>query len=294
MLIDSWVTMKKQWTVIEVINRGTEYLSNKNIESPRLNIELLLSDMMNISRLEIYTQFDKPLTEEEVDIINHRCQRRSKREPLQYIIGRHQFIDLNLKIDKRALIPRPETELLADLASKWLFDKKIDADVLDIGTGSGCIALYLAKKSPRSNIVGLDYSEDSIALAKENAIINAIDNVQFYQTDILKVQPKKKYDLVVSNPPYISEKDYAELESELFFEPKIALSDGGDGFGFYRRFTELFDNIIKPNGSFIIEIGFGQEKEIIGMFENTSFDIELIEDYSGKFRFILGLKNFSN
>lgn len=282
--------MKKYPVILDVVRNGTEYLAAKGIESPRLNIELLLCDVLNIERISIYTQHDKPLNDDELAKLREYTRRRALREPLQYILQKQSFVDLDIRLNSNVLIPRPETELLADKAVSILKSMQGSPSVLDIGTGSGCIAIYIAKHCSNCTVTAIDVSQEAINTAEENARINSVDNISFFVSDILKVTPKKKYDLIVSNPPYISEKDYSELEAELMFEPKNALSDFGDGLAFYRRYADFFGNILNDNGSFLLEIGAGQSDEVKALFLAKKFDVILLSDYAGIPRIVVGRK----
>lgn len=280
--------MKKTWTIIDIVRTGTDFLEKNKIESPRLNVELLLCKVMNLTRLDIYIKFDKPLSEDELSELRGLIDRRRHGEPLQYLLGSQQFINLNLTTDSRALIPRPETEILAELAGNYIKNSGIASpNILDIGTGTGALAIFLAKMFPEANVVGLDVSPDAISLATENAKREQTTNLTFHQADILKVQPKKIYDLVVSNPPYISTEDYNNLAVELKHEPRIALCDEGDGLGFYRRYADVFPSIVGE--SFFVECGAGQATEISAMFEKK-FIVEIHRDYAGIERIVSGCK----
>ncbi len=284
--------MKKIWTILDIIRWGTDYFAKAEIESPRLNIELIICETLQLRRLDLYTKFDRPFSEAELASLKQMAVRRHDREPLQYLLGKQSFIDIELLLDKRALVPRPETELLAEKAGKIVSTivSKNDAaaNVIDLGTGTGAIALYVAKHSPLSQVTAIDISQDAIDLARSNADMNEITNVSFFCSDILIVTPKKKYNLIVSNPPYISAVDYVDLEKELMFEPKIALTDEADGLTFYRRYAEIFSDMLSAEGEFLLEIGFGQAEEIIEMFADEIFHLEYIKDYAGIERILHG------
>lgn len=278
----------KIWTIIDMIKWGTEFFEKKNIEAPRLNIELLLCHALNAERINLYTKFDKPLAESELACIKELVVRRAENEPLQYITGYSDFFNVKIKIDKRALIPRPETEILVETACKQ-FPENSNIKILDIGCGSGCIALALAKYYSNSNVTGLDISNDSIALSKENKEYTKISNVNFFEADILKVCPKQKYDIVVSNPPYICSNDMATLPKDVLnYEPHTALTDGKDGLTFYKRFAEIFQLILNDNSVFILEISYLQKEDMYEIFKD--FNIEVIEDYSHIGRVVVGRK----
>lgn len=282
--------MNKIWTIIDIVRWGTEFFGKHGIESARLNIELILCDVLKMQRLELYTKYEKPIADNELEVLRDFVKRRAKREPLQYILSKQSFIDLELKLNSNVLIPRPETELLAEKAVSILSEMPDSPTVLDIGTGSGCIAIYIAKHAPHAQVTAIDISADAIESAKQNAELNSVENISFFQTDILQVTPKKKYDLIVSNPPYIAETDYTALEAELFFEPKIALSDFGDGYAFYRRFAEFFGQIMHGHSTFLLELALGQDTTVQEFFSEKGFETEMINDYSNIPRIIYGRK----
>lgn len=278
---------KKEWTIIDIIRWGEDYFRNKGIESPRLNIELLVCNILHIDRIDIYTKFDKPLNENELLSIRNVIKRRLKREPLQYIFGKADFFGAEFMLNPSVLIPRPETELLTDMAYRMI-SKYNFKSILDIGVGSGCIAVSLAKRFPNSIFTGLDISEKALAIAFENAQINCLNNLDFKKLNILSQKPQSKYDMIISNPPYISRQDYLQLEQDVLdFEPRSALTDELDGLTFFRRYAEIFCDILLPNGIFLLEIGVGQAKEVTELF-SQNFDMEVTEDFSRIERFVVG------
>ncbi len=279
---------EKEWSLLDIVAWGSEYFYEKGIESPRLNIELLLCHALNLSRVEIYTQFDKPLTKEELTQIRELVIKRAKRVPLQYIIGYTQFYGLKFDLNESILIPRPETEQLVDLVLKQRKSKS-HVTILDIGTGSGCIAITLAKELPESKVFGIDISHDAINIAKSNAESNDVQNIEFLIFDILKKIPRKhRFDLIVSNPPYIPENEYRELEPEVHKEPKIALVAGEDGLLFYRRFAGILPYIMNPGGEFFFEIGENQKEALEKVFNKFEFVTIFAKDWSDKERYMQG------
>jgi release factor glutamine methyltransferase len=279
---------KRIWTIIDIIRWGADFFEKKGIESPRLTTELILSHILGYSRLEIYSNYDKPLTGEELAKVKDAALRRAAHEPLQYILGITEFMGLPIILSGKSLIPRPETELLVDIAVKNSGLRE-GLSVLDIGCGSGCISIALAKMLPSSNIIGIDISDDAINDSKLNAQANEVNNVAFFKSDILKVTPKRKYDIVVSNPPYISKEEFDKLEPEVNkFEPKDSLTDNADGFTFFRRFAELFPLILNENGVFYTEIGYKQSEVVTELFENKGFITKVYKDLAGIDRIVEG------
>jgi len=280
----------KIWTVLELVKWGSDYFGQKGIESPRLNIELLLCDVLSIDRIGIYTHFDQPLQKHELDILRNYVIRRGKREPLQYILKNVNFCGIPLLVQKGVLIPRPETEILVNEALKR-FEKQ-DYLVADLGTGSGCIALSIAKQCPDAKVYAYDLSEDALAVARLNAQNNSLTNIDFQQIDILKTIPENiKFNFIISNPPYVELEEYNALQPEVKnYEPDFALTDNSDGLTFYRRYAQIFPEILSENGTFMLEIGYGQSDKIIDIFSTTQYSIEFIKDLSGINRIAHGKK----
>lgn len=280
--------MEKIWTILDVVNWGTEYFGTKGVDSPRLTIELLVCEVLNIDRINIYSNYDKPLIKEELDMLHSMIVRRAKREPIQYIIGKTDFLDLEIKVNNNVLIPRPETELLVDFVINSIDDKDKRYRILEIGTGSGCIALQLGKSLPNSRIMATDISEKAINVALDNACDNAIENVIFKVSDIMNELPDdRRFDIVVSNPPYIPKNDYVDLEPEVKdFEPSFALTDAGDGLSFYHRFAEIFGNLLTEDGMAFLELDSNNADMIQELFFNSGFVTFLKNDLSSQKRFI--------
>jgi release factor glutamine methyltransferase len=282
-------------TVLELINLSTDYLTKKEIESPRLNAELLLAGILNCKRLELYLMFDKPLGEEEVVKYREYLKRRGAYEPLQYIIGDVEFYGLTFNVNPSVLIPRQETEILIETLIEKT-GKETVCNILDIGTGSGIIAISLAKHLINSTLTAVDISGEAIKTAEENSVLNNVEaKIKFIEKDILNgsFEEADKFDVVVSNPPYISEKDYSELQKEITgFEPKIALTDFEDGYRFYKAITQKAKDLLQPGGVLAYEIGLGQAEEVKKIMEQSGYKNILIKkDYLDIERVIMGENN---
>ena len=280
-------------TVLEAINRSTEFLEKKNIESPRTNAEHLLAHVLKCKRLDLYLAFDRPLKEDETDIYREFIVRRGKREPLQYIIGSVEFFGLEFKVNPSVLIPRPETEVLVEKVLESV-NKEDSLKILDIGTGSGNIAVSLAKNLSNSTLTAIDISEDAIKVAKENSELNNINGqISFYKIDFVNEQGfnESNFDLIVSNPPYVSSEDYTELAPELKnHEPKFALTDNNDGLNFYREISKKAKASLNKNGKLFFEVGMGQAEEVKNILLNNGFSaIEIFKDYSNIDRIVKGV-----
>ncbi|MGA7839135.1 MAG: peptide chain release factor N(5)-glutamine methyltransferase [Ignavibacteriaceae bacterium] len=282
-------------TVLDAINLSADYLKKKNIESPRINAEHLLSHVLKRKRLELYLSFDKPLNEDETNLYRELIRRRGTSEPLQYILGSVEFYGLEFRVTRDVLIPRPETEILVEKIIES-FDKNSQLKILDIGTGSGNIAISLAKNFNNAEVKGIDVSGEALTIAKENSRLNDVNgNVKFGILDVLNqnITSEVKYDVIVSNPPYVSVKEYPDLRPELnVYEPRIALTDENDGLNFYRAISEKSKNILKKDGQIFFEIGQGQCEEIKNILERNKFsDIKIFKDYSDIERVITGVLN---
>ncbi len=281
-------------TLLESIELSAEYLKNNEIESPRLNAELLLANVLNCKRLELFLRFDQPLAEEEKNIYRTNLKRRAQNEPLQYIVGNTSFYGLEFSVNKSVLIPRPETEILVEQIINSHKNGQVKK-ILDIGHGSGCISITLAKYFPNAEVVGIDISTDAQEIAIKNAENLNILNVQFEIADILNSISGKMFsdaDIIVSNPPYVSKSEYETLQDEIIkYEPQIAVSDNGDGLLFYKRIVELCKNNMKKGAVLYFEIGAGQSNSVMEILEQNDFDeINIIADYANINRVISGMK----
>lgn len=281
-------------TVLESINLSADYLTKKGIESPRLNAELMLAHILNCKRFDLYLRFDQPLTEIETVQYREALRRRGEFEPLQYITGRVEFYGIELKVNKSVLIPRPETELLVDAILK-LSDKSAKLKILDIGSGSGNIPIALAKNLPEAELVAIDISDEALEIAKENAVSNLLENrISFFKMDALtnNLDFPHKFDIIVSNPPYVSAEDFTGLQKEIIeYEPKQAVTDNSDGLEFYRNISSKTKEILNDGGKLFFEIGMDQAADVETILKNNSFnDISIIKDYAGIERVIYGSK----
>jgi release factor glutamine methyltransferase len=283
--------MNKIWRIIDIIKWAEPFLDEKGVDSPRLTIELLLAEVLQIKRLDLYLKFDQPLLEDELEKIRAGVKRLAKNEPLQYIIGHTEFYGLKIITQPGVLIPRPETEQLVEMIVLENKDNP-PTSILDIGTGSGCIALSLAKAFPQVEVFAIDVSDEAIKIAENNQRINKISNIKFFNLNILEKIPKKIFPLIVSNPPYIASNEIETLDKKVKdYEPNIALSDLDDGFTFYRRFSEIFQNMLEGNGKFYLELNEEKTEIIEEIFKNNSYAFQIRKDYFGKKRFLVGNLN---
>ena len=281
--------MPKKWRIIDLINWAEVYFRQKNFKNPRIEIELIIRFVLNIKRIDIYLNFDRPLIQKELELIKKSIKRRLKREPIQYITNSSEFYGIEYFVNNRVLIPRPETETLIELALKKLRRVK-NPKILDIGTGSGCIAITMAMQNVDCDVIGIDISDNAIKVANKNKDKHNLNNVKFFNMNILNHIPDERFDLIISNPPYISENEFSNIMEDVRdYEPKIALTDYSDGLIFYRRFSKIAKHIIKEQGRMILEVGLGSHpRKAKDIFINQGFsNAKLLKDFNGDYRILL-------
>ena len=283
--------MPKVWRIVDLIQWSESYFRDKSHQNPRLEIEWMLRSLLNCERLDLYMRFDEPLSGSQLSTLRGWVKRRSKNEPLQYITESCEFFGREFFVDTRVLIPRPETERLIDEAIKSIKHVR-SPNILDIGTGSGCIAITLAKEIKNSNVIGIDKSIGSLQVSKKNSTELNVENVTFFEMDILHQYPKEKFDLVISNPPYVPKSEMSGLMNDVKdFEPEIALTDFDDGLTFYKRISKIIPHILKDDSSCILELGIGNHPEnVLSIFKQSGYsNLETINDYNGDKR-VLSIK----
>lgn len=273
---------QKTWRVIDLINWGEQYFSDNEFDNPRKEIEILLQDILDCNRVDLYLRFEESLATTQLVKLREGVHRRKNREPLQYITGKAGFYNLILNVTSDVLIPRPESERLVEILLE-IVDKNSNISILDIGTGSGCLALALGQELPNARVTGIDNSAKAIELAILNAETLKINNVNFMQIDLFENNIEGKYDVVMSNPPYIPKKEIEVLMPDVKnFEPLSALTDSADGLTFYHKISEISDEIVNSNGWLFLEVGLGEHpKKAMQLFLNEKFkNVELIKDYN--------------
>ncbi|HEY1170836.1 MAG TPA: peptide chain release factor N(5)-glutamine methyltransferase [Verrucomicrobiae bacterium] len=279
-------------TVLEVIQRSAEFLQRKQVESPRLQAELLLAHVLKMARLKLYLNFERALKPEEEAAMRELVQRRGKREPLQHLVGSVNFCGYELAVSRDVLIPRPETETLAELA--WTYINGLpegDLRALDLGTGSGCLPITIALKSPRVAFDTVDISAAASALARKNAEKHQLNGrVKFLEGDLFApLSQGQRYHLIISNPPYIEAAEIETLEPEVKdFDPRVALDGGADGLEFYHRLAKEGSVWLVAGGRLMAEFGEGQGPAIQKIFEDHGWAVHGLEkDLSGRERFVI-------
>ena len=276
-------------TVLEIIKKTTDFFAAKGIESARLNAELLIGHALGLKRMALYLQFERLLTEPELEKIRPLVRRRGQREPLQYITGETQFHGLTLKVDRRALIPRPETELLVEVAAGACATPP--ARVLDLGTGGGAIALALAKIFSAAVVTALDSSEEALALARENAVATAFtERVAFLQSNWFERLPANaRFELIVANPPYLSAEETAQTTPEVHaHEPRGALISADGGLADLRAIIGGAPRFLVPGGLLAVETGIAQHAGLLPLAREAGFArTESRQDLTGRERYVL-------
>lgn len=290
-------TAKKTWSLLELVTWGTSYLTEKGFDDPRLNIELLLAHILQLQRIQLYTNFDRPLSENELARFKELLKRRLSREPLQYILGEAEFMGLKFVVDQRVLIPRPDTEVLVDSVIhkiKNTFSLSDGVRILDIGTGSGCIAVSLAKLLSNVTVTAIDISSEALDLARMNSEKNGIqEKITFLRSDVFTHRfDEPKYHCIVSNPPYISNEEYELLPPDVKeYEPRTALADESDGLMFYGEIARKAESILVDNGFVAVEHAYDQSERVQIIFREFGFkNISTIKDYGGNFRCVIAEK----
>ena len=276
-------TSENNCRVIDLIGWTEKYFLSKGLENGRNTGEILIQHLLDCKRVELYFGSEKQLTQDTIKTFHSWIQRLIKNEPLQYITGTIEFYGLELMITPAVFIPRPETERVVDIALQIL-KTVISPKILDVGTGSGCIAIALANELPEASVTGIDIDPNMLKLAQKNADLHKINNIIFKQMDIQKEIPKESYNLIVSNPPYIPLNEISDLEKNIKdFEPHIALTDGADGLTFYHRLASVASKILHSNGYLIMEVGQGNHpQKALKLFKNNAFaSNKLIQDYNG-------------
>ncbi len=275
-------------TVLEVLHSTAAYFKKRNVGSPRLNAEHLLAHSLGRKRIEIYLEFERVLEEAELAPLRELVRRRGQGEPLQHLLGTVEFCGLTFLCDKRALVPRPETEELVELLIAECRLLNGGWRILDVGTGSGVIALSLASKLPQAEVHALDVSQEALALARENAArLSLTGRVQFLQSDLM-LYVNHVYDVIVANLPYVPAADRATLSREVLHDPETALFGGETGDETIRRLIATAPPHLTPGGLLALEIGIGQAEGLASFLAEQNYhDISQRQDYAGVTRFLL-------
>ncbi|MFC1857326.1 peptide chain release factor N(5)-glutamine methyltransferase [Thermodesulfobacteriota bacterium] len=288
------MTIKSQWTILELLNWTTAYFKSHNIEDPRASAEILLSHALQLRRIDLYLQYDQPLGVNELASFKSLIRRRTRREPAAYIVGTKEFWSLDLFVTGDALIPRPETECLVERALVWLPENADTSakTILELGTGSGAISISLANHRPLHFFFASDVSAEAVRLAKKNARAHQLDKrIRFFCGDwFTPVNRRGSYfDMIISNPPYIATRAIKSLEPEIRkYEPELALNGGPDGLKALRHIISRAYIYLSPQGVLLIEMGYDQKDDIAEIIEACGQyeDVVFFKDYSGHDRVV--------
>jgi len=274
---------------LELINKGSKQLRNKKIFSHRLDSEILLSKVLKKKREEVLINLDQKITLQKINQFNKLLERRSSKEPIAYILKEKEFWGKNFYVNKSTLIPRPETELMVEKIIRIF--KSRDINILDIGTGTGCILLSILSDMKNSRGIGIDISHQAVKIAKENSKkLKLAERVKFFTRSLAEIN-HHKFDLIVSNPPYIMRKDLKNLDDDIRkFEPKLALDGGNDGLDVIKKVIYKAKRILKIKGMLALEIGNEQFKKVSKILRKNKFKTKLlVKDYRENVRCILSI-----
>lgn len=287
-----------EWTIQKLLNWIIDYFNERKIDSPRLSAELLLSHVLQLKRIDLYTQFDKSVPKEKLDVLHELVKRASRHEPVNYLTGKIEFFSIEFEISPACMIPRPETELLVERAIAFLRSRSEKKLVCDLCTGCGCIAIAVAKNVPDVDIIATDISDAALNVAAKNIEKNNLKNrIKLLCGDLFDpLIPQldiSKFDLIVCNPPYVSSYEYEALGRNVKdYEPKIALYAGDDGLDTYRKITEKVCDFLNAGAALILEIGYSQGPAVRELLEKTTcFEkIKIEKDYQNNDRIVTALK----
>ncbi|MCD6472057.1 peptide chain release factor N(5)-glutamine methyltransferase [Candidatus Aerophobetes bacterium] len=298
---------KDVWTIKKVLDWTAKYFKKEGVENSRLNAEILLAYLLKKTRLDLYLQFDQPLSSSELTSFRNLIIRRSQHIPLSYITGEKDFMDFKFKVSPDVYIPRPETEILVEEATKVIKNLKLKADkesnsskgiiVVDLGTGCGNIAISLARELKNGKVYAIDISSSALSIAIKNAkLCNTEKKIEFLLGDLFtpleKMDLKGKVDLIVSNPPYVTTKEMDSLPLEVKKEPRIALEGGEDGLNFYKKIIQKSPQFLNKGGVLALEIGYSQAKKVKELFsaQKKFHSLQFISDYEGKQRIVFAVR----
>lgn len=274
------MTTNDKWTIQKLLNWVADYLKNKGIDSPRLSAELLLSYVLGLKRIELYTQFEKIVTEQQLDKLHDLVERAGKHEPIAYLAGKTEFYSLELEITTDCMIPRPETESLAERAIEFLRSRNGKQFVCDLCTGSGCIAVAIARNYPDCRIIATDICDAALSVAAKNVEKHGLkEKIKLLCGDLFDpIVPHldvEKFDLIVCNPPYVSASEFEKLGKNVKdYEPKLALFAGDEGLDIYRRIVERVEQFLKPDAALMLEIGYSQGQAVKELLEQAGIFAE--------------------
>lgn len=273
----------------EILQKGTEFLQASGNLNARMEAQMILSEVTGKTKEWFVTHFDEVISEKESEAFYTIIEKRAKGEPLQYLLGYTYFMGLRFLVNENVLIPRADTEILVESVIQRI-EKEKKVKLLDLCTGSGCIAISLKKYLEKAEIFASDISKKALETAKKNAFENQVA-VEFILSDRFQKIPDIKFDAIVSNPPYLTESEMTELQKEVMYEPKLALAGGRDGLDFYREIAEKAKTYLRDGGILAFEIGFRQADAVSAVLSEQNYrEIEVLKDYSGNQRVVISKK----
>ncbi|RNC28897.1 MAG: Release factor glutamine methyltransferase [Candidatus Dichloromethanomonas elyunquensis] len=276
---------------INVLKKGTNYLESKGIIDARADADLLLASVRGTTRDKLYLDLNREISFSEEEQFQGLLRQRGEREPLAYLLKNREFMGLEFYVDRNVLIPRPETELLVEkvLDLKTNYFRNKSAYILDLGTGSGAVAVAASFYWPKAQVLGTDVSEKALMVAEKNALAHYV-RVEFRLGDLFKPVSGEKFDIIISNPPYVAEEEYEQCSPEVKNEPSLALIGGKDGLDFYRRIADEAEYYLKPGGVIILEIGCSQGEAVKGLFTLRGYKTFIFLDFAGHDRIVTAKK----
>jgi release factor glutamine methyltransferase len=279
------------WTVGELVKWATDDFKNRGIEQPRLDAEVIVAFTLGVNRTQLILDRDRPLEERELTRLRELVKRRRGREPVAYLRGEREFYGRLFKVDRRVLIPRPDTEALVETALARTRAASMHARALDLCTGSGCVAITLGRERPTTRVLGIDISDDALAVARENVLRLGAYNVAFRKSD-LYAEVGGPFELITANPPYIATAELGSLQEDVRnYEPRLALDGGEDGLTFLRSIVGRAFPYLVGGGVLAVEVGFGEAQAVKTMFEVSGFvGVEIARDYGQVERVVSGMK----
>jgi release factor glutamine methyltransferase len=289
--VSSVASPSQSWTIEAVLRWAADDFRGRGIDAPRLDAELLLAFALGSTRIQLFVDSKRPLEAAELARFRELVKRRRAREPIAYILGQREFYGRPFRVDRRVLVPRPDTEVLVTAALARTRHLSMSMRALDLCTGSGCVAVTLGRERPTSSLVAVDLSADALAVARENALRLGAYNVAFVQGDLFAaLLPTARFDLVTANAPYIPSAEIATLQPEVRdFEPRLALDGGADGLDLVRRIVDAAPSFLRPGGVLAVEVGMGEAPEVAQRMTATFGAIEKHRDYAGIERVVSGV-----
>ncbi|ADQ13865.1 peptide chain release factor N(5)-glutamine methyltransferase [Halanaerobium hydrogeniformans] len=275
----------------ELLNKTDNFLAQRGIESSRLDAEVLMAELLDMERINLYVKYDYPLKEKEIKNYREMVKKRAKRIPLAYITGKKEFMSLEFDLSEAVLIPRPDTENLVEEVISYCRENELEKpQIIDVGCGSGAISVSLGYYLEDARVVGSDISKAALKIARHNLKkFELEERVSVVQSDLLREFIKRdiaEIDIVVSNPPYISEKEMAELAPEVKKEPRTALEAGKKGLDFYKKLIPQAEKVLKKEGMLFLEIGSRQAEAVLDIFDENWSELEIIKDYADHDRIV--------